>query len=708
MAAEGGGVAAAAAAGEAPGGPGEERERRAAAVQRLDMPFTTAEVGKAMGALGNGKAAHEDGIPNELLKYGGEAMAGLACALFNAALACETAPAAWRDGTIINLFKSGDRADPGNYRGITLLATVGKLFCRCIHNRLAAAVELHEGQAGFRAGRACVDHTYTLSDTILQRKAARELTYVFYLDVRKAFDSTWHDGLWHKLLDKGVGGRLWRTMRNMYGKMRSRVLVNGVRTDSFPVLRGTAQGCTLSPFLFDIFMDGLLEAVEGAGLGVQLGGARIGGLLFADDFAGLESSPERLQLLIDTVHAYLHRWGLRANVAKSAVVVYGQRGAAAVATAAGGWTWGGEAVPIRDVYKYLGVLLHSDCTWRHQVDAVIAAGRARVAKYGRYLGERALPRDVRLLMYKTFVRPVLECGSEVWTATASQSKALEGIQLQAVRAVLGCFAKTASVAVLAEAGLESLEERRRQARVRWYGRLRAMGPERLPARVYAQSVAAPAPKLWRASLLAAWSAAQGAGSPGVGPLGIDDLFDASGQQFQAEARARLRGAAGLERLDAMRSHSTLQHLPHISLCVRGVQPYLKGRRALSFGTTLKMRCRIGTLQVNALLYARARGQLAAAPCCALCGELETVSHFMLHCPAVQEQRTAMFSELRPLFSSAASFRQFRQLDDTQLGACLLSDAYWGGNFSQANRAVCDFLSTSWVARQRYMQLAGTG
>ena len=67
----------------------------------------------------------------------------------------------------------------------------------------------------------------------------------------------------------------------------------------------------------------------------------------------------------------------------------------------------------------------------------------------------------------------------------------------------------------------------------------------------------------------------------------------------------------------------------------------------------------------------------------------------------------MFSELRPLFSSAASFRQFRQLGDTQLGACLLSDTYWGGNFSQANRAVCDFLSTSWVARQRYMQLAGT-
>ena len=78
--------------------------------------------------------------------------------------------------------------------------------------------------------------------------------------------------------------------------------------------------CSLSPILFSVFINGLLEQ---AGLGVELSdGSTIGGMLFADDFVGVSNSEEELQRLINVAHAYCCKWRLKANVSKSAVVVF--------------------------------------------------------------------------------------------------------------------------------------------------------------------------------------------------------------------------------------------------------------------------------------------------------------------------------------------------------------------------------------------------
>lgn len=716
----------------------------------LGRDFSMTEVATAIKKLKNGKAVHTDGIPNELIKYGGWPMQQLVHTLFSITMACETVDDEWRSGTIVNLFKSGDSRDPGNYRGITLLSCIGKLYCKCVANRLKEVVHLREGQAGFTEGRSCIDNLYTLSDTLAHRHTLRQRTYVFYLDVRKAFDSTWHDGMWIKLLDMGVEGRLWRIIRNMYAKMRSCVLVNGTRTSSFPIQRGTAQGCTLSPLLFNIFVDGLLAAVEQAGFGVATQTLRLGGLMFADDFAGVETSPARLQQLIDLVHAYLRKWGLAANIAKSAVVVYGPplsrhattRGTATApqpstqiadaqtpppsrdprrtpsppaepSSAQGAevdqWHWEGLPIPVTDSYKYLGVVLHSSCTWTAHVQHVISKGTATLAKFGAYLRAKTISRHVRLVMYKQFVRPVLEYGSEVWRPTETQSKHLEAIQLKAARAILGCFDGTPSVAVRAELGLESLAMRRHRARLRWYSSLRGMGPSRLPAAVHAHSLAVPrrarGARVWAHGLRADWEAMHSAASAALQPSAlprdsVDACYDDAPQLFLTRARTLIDAAALQEEERAMHSRSTLQHLPHIRLRKANIQPYLLQPNNRGLGTDLKMRCRTGTLQVNSLLSRRHIQQHYACP---LCGDHETVSHFLLHCPAYLEPRAHMLEQLSGAFPTTAAFHQFKAASDEQLTCSLLSDMFWSGlgHLGMANAAVCDFLSQAWDVRQRY-------
>ena len=109
----------------------------------------------------------------------------------------------------------------------------------------------------------------------------------------------------------------------MYAKTRSAVLVNGRPSAEFPVSQGTAQGCTLSPTLFDVFVDDLLESVQASGLGVEFAGSLLAALMFADDFIGLEGDPARLQALTDIAYNFCKKWRLAANVGKSAIVVYG-------------------------------------------------------------------------------------------------------------------------------------------------------------------------------------------------------------------------------------------------------------------------------------------------------------------------------------------------------------------------------------------------
>ena len=107
------------------------------------------------------------------------------------------------------------------------------------------------------------------------------------LDVHKAYDTVWRDGVWVKLWDMGVKGRMWHVIKNMYEAFRSAILLVGEKSPAFRVGQGVAQGCSLSPILFSAFINGLLKAVEEAGLGIEISSGRMGEMLFADDFVGV-------------------------------------------------------------------------------------------------------------------------------------------------------------------------------------------------------------------------------------------------------------------------------------------------------------------------------------------------------------------------------------------------------------------------------------
>ena len=124
--------------------------------------------------LKRGKACGFDGIVNEIVKFGGELMEESVWRLCQAMFVFERIPRDWARGIIFPIYKEGDDRVPENYRGITLLSVVGKIYAAVITKRVSTWCEdskcLSEEQAGFRPGRSPLDHIFTLSECCIIAK----------------------------------------------------------------------------------------------------------------------------------------------------------------------------------------------------------------------------------------------------------------------------------------------------------------------------------------------------------------------------------------------------------------------------------------------------------------------------------------------------------------------------------------------------------
>jgi len=88
------------------------------------------------------------------------------------------------------------------------------------------------------------------------RREHKKTTYTAFIDVKKAYDTVWRNGLWKRLWDEGVRGKIWRVIKGMYSVVQSAVLVGDEQTEIFE------QGCVMSPVLFSFFINGLAREIK--------------------------------------------------------------------------------------------------------------------------------------------------------------------------------------------------------------------------------------------------------------------------------------------------------------------------------------------------------------------------------------------------------------------------------------------------------------
>ena len=385
----------------------------------LDSEINMFELNLAIKKLSNGKAPGEDGIPNEVWKnlhaIGKQDLLNLFNKCYNHP---ELIPEEWSKITIVPIFKKGDVNSPGNYRPISLINTITKLFTTVLAKRLTSFCKkykkLSECQAGFKEGTGCVDQIFNFNTVIqksLQEKGGK--LYSVFVDLSQAFDSVRHDILWRKLRDKGLSDKFMNTLIQLYSKAKANIRISSDVTEEFEICNSVLQGESLSPKLFTLFLDDVVKAIESTGIkGIKIGIFELHMLLFADDIVLFGRTENELQRKINALFEYFTQNSLKVNLSKTKVVVFRKGSKLASGTK---FKWGNEKVDIVNSYTYLGVTFHYSGSFSMACDTFIQkATKAMNGLIGLFVKARINRLSIQEKLFGSLCRSVLLYGVVVW------------------------------------------------------------------------------------------------------------------------------------------------------------------------------------------------------------------------------------------------------------------------------------------------------
>ena len=226
--------------------------------EEINQPISQEEILKATKNLKNNKSPGSDNILNEHIKNTIHVFLPIYLQLFNLILDTGVVPESWALGDILPIYKNkGNINLPENYRPVTLLSCLGKLFTSILNTRLNNYAEKYEiichNQAGFRRGLSTSDNLFILQSLFEISKSCKNKLFCAFVDFKQAFDNVWRDGLWFKLQKYNINGKCLNLIKSMFNNIKSRIVTQDGNSAYFPCNKGVRQGENLSPILFHIF-----------------------------------------------------------------------------------------------------------------------------------------------------------------------------------------------------------------------------------------------------------------------------------------------------------------------------------------------------------------------------------------------------------------------------------------------------------------------
>ena len=425
----------------------------------LNDEFTEDELLVVVKKLKPHKAAGEDNVINEAIVQSFDKLRNFWCKLFNMILETGQVPKEWLSGMIVPIYKNkGDKKDPGNYRGITLLSCSAKFFTAVLNERLRHFTDicelLEKNQAGFRLNHSTMDHIFvlkSLTDMIRNRK--RKL-FCAFIDYEKAFDKVWHTGLWIKLLKSGIGGKIFNVINNMYKGITSCVSVNGYTSSPFAIQRGVRQGENLSPILFALYINDLETYLKANGCNpINLDfDDRITNyiklllILYADDTVVFADNELSLQKALDGLENYCKLWKLNVNCSKTKILVFcGKKPNYKYP-----FKLNNQLLEHVSSYKYLGITFNFNGKFNNGVKELKDQGRRAMFSLLQKSRHLNLDISVQIELFNSLVRPIITYGCEVWGYSCVDI--IESLQLEFLKYILHVKKSTPNCFVYGETG----------------------------------------------------------------------------------------------------------------------------------------------------------------------------------------------------------------------------------------------------------------
>ena len=296
-------------------------------------PFSLDHVTSACSSFRLNTALGSDNISPYFLRYGGPALHRALNSLYTIMSRNGVIPTQLKHGHIVTIYKGeGEVSDPNNYRPITITSLVARVYERLHVNVLLDAMQAagmpSPEQFGFTRQRSTHDAIYRLLSRIVETIAkgtgdpdALCFSSTVFVDISKAYDKVWIDGLLYKLHKMGVRGNLFYMIRALITNRTIQVVSDGKVSQTHTLTAGVPQGSILAPFLFLIYIHDITLA------GPNRIPHNVCMSLFADDIALLPLMPGTagltpLQSALHYMTEYANKWKITFSSKKTNVVFY--------------------------------------------------------------------------------------------------------------------------------------------------------------------------------------------------------------------------------------------------------------------------------------------------------------------------------------------------------------------------------------------------
>ena len=513
-------------------------------------------------------------------------------------------------------------------RPVSLLPIFGKIFEKCIFDSIYTYFEdnnlFANSQSGFRKGDSCISQLLSITHDILKGFDANPSldTRAVFLDISKAFDRVWHEGLIFKLKSYGISGPLILLITNFLSGRSQRVVLDGQTSDWARILAGVPQGSILGPLFFLIYINDLPEDIISM---IKI---------FADDSSLFSLILDQIRCSqelnndMQKVAEWAHQWKMSFNPdpSKQAVEVYFTRRLNPPNPPV--ITFNNSAISVQDHQKHLGLILDQKLAFDRHLDEKIKKANRGIGLINRL--REFLPRDSLVTIYKAHVRPHLDYGDIVYDRPGNStfSEKIETIQYNACLAITGCFRGTSREKLYFELGLESLADRRLSRRlIFFYKIIRGLAP------TYLSNVLPPQR-----------GEEDGVGRrvrpPFVAPFCRTERYRASFFPFCINEWNNL--------------DKNIRNLPSISLFKAALIKFLRPSANSVFrvtdkkGVVLLNRLRVGFSHLKEHKFRHNFADTVDPFCNCRSNSIETTQHFLMHCSDYSNDRLVMFGSLLQL------------------------------------------------------------
>lgn len=335
-----------------------------------------------------------------------------------------------------------------------------KIYTGVLGNKLNKWIEewkkLSKWQNGFRKKTRIGDNIFIMQ-TIFEKylKAKRGKIYWCFLDLEKAFDTVNRNKLWYKLRNKGISKLFVENLINIYENIKLCVRIDemGNVSNNVEQPNGLRQGCNLSPKLFVLYIDDILnENNIGDHHSPTISNIQIPGLIFADDVCLASTTQIGLQKKINEVAKYCKKWDLKINIKKTKILI-GSKGNNFSKKEK--WYLENEVIETVKNMKYLGITINYKGTWENQNKNIWNIGLAAL-KTLRAIMSKFNNSDYKFVyrLYRALVESKMLYGIEIWGGEGTDCM-LDRMKARFGKVVLNLPISTSNDAVRCEMGMRS-------------------------------------------------------------------------------------------------------------------------------------------------------------------------------------------------------------------------------------------------------------